>query len=39
MELSGNSDKRVATWIAELKGRVGSNPQPQPQPQTAEASP
>ena len=37
MELSGNSDKRVATWIAELKGRVGSNPQPQPQ--TAEASP
>ncbi len=37
MELSGNSDKRVANWIAELKGRVGSNPQPQPQ--TAEASP
>ena len=37
MELSGNSDKRVATWIAELKGRVGSNPQPQPQ--SAEASP
>jgi tetratricopeptide (TPR) repeat protein len=37
MELSGNSDKRVATWIAELKGRVGSNPQPRPQ--TAEASP
>lgn len=35
MELSGNSDKRVATWIAELKARVGSNPQPQ----TAEASP
>ncbi len=34
MELSGNSDKRVATWIVELKGRVGSNPQPQ----TAEAS-
>jgi tetratricopeptide (TPR) repeat protein len=28
-ELSGNSDKRVATWIAELKGRLGSNPQPQ----------
>ena len=24
-ELSGNSDKRVATWIAELKGRLGSN--------------
>ncbi len=39
MELSGNSDKRVANWIAELKGRVGSNPQPPPQPQTAEASP
>ncbi len=39
MELSGNSDKRVATWIAELKGRVGSNPQPQPQPQSAEALP
>lgn len=37
MELSGNSDKRVANWIAELKGRVGSNPPPQPQ--TAEASP
>jgi tetratricopeptide (TPR) repeat protein len=37
MELSGNSDKRVATWIAELKGRLGSNPQPQPQ--TAEAAP
>jgi tetratricopeptide (TPR) repeat protein len=35
MELSGNSDKRVATWIAELKARVGSNPKPQ----TAEASP
>lgn len=35
MELSGNSDKRVATWIAELKTRVGSNPQPQ----TAEVSP
>ena len=35
MELSGNSDKRVATWIAELKTRVGSNPQRQ----TAEASP
>jgi tetratricopeptide (TPR) repeat protein len=35
MELSGNSDKRVATWIAELKARVGSNPQPK----TAEASP
>ncbi|HEY7378610.1 MAG TPA: tetratricopeptide repeat protein [Steroidobacteraceae bacterium] len=35
MALSGNSDKRVATWIAELKKRVGSNPQPQ----TAEASP
>lgn len=35
MQLSGNSDKRVATWIAELKARVGSNPQPQ----TAEASP
>ena len=35
MELSGNSDKRVATWIAELKARVGSNPQPQ----TAEVSP
>lgn len=34
MELSGNSDKRVANWIAELKGRVGSNPKPQ----TAEAS-
>lgn len=28
-ELSGNSDKRVANWIAELKGRLGSNPQPQ----------
>ena len=27
--LSGNSDKRVANWIAELKGRLGSNPQPQ----------
>ena len=39
MELSGNSDKRVANWIVELKGRVGSNPQPPPQPQTAEASP
>lgn len=37
MELSGNSDKRVANWIAELKGRVGSNPQRQPR--TAEASP
>ena len=37
MELSGNSDKRVANWIVELKGRLGSNPQPQPQ--TAEASP
>jgi tetratricopeptide (TPR) repeat protein len=35
MALSGNSDKRVATWIAELKKRVGSNPEPQ----TAEASP
>lgn len=28
-ELSGNSDKRVANWIAELKGRLGSNPRPQ----------
>lgn len=28
-ELSGNSDKRVANWIAELRGRLGSNPQPQ----------
>lgn len=28
-QLSGNSDKRVANWIVELKGRLGSNPQPQ----------
>jgi tetratricopeptide (TPR) repeat protein len=28
-QLSGNGDKRVATWIAELKGRLGSNPPPQ----------
>ncbi len=27
--LSGNSDKRVANWVAELKGRLGSNPHPQ----------
>lgn len=27
-ELSGNSDKRVANWIAELRSRLGSNPQP-----------
>jgi len=34
-QLSGNGDKRVATWIAELKGRLGSNPPPQ----TAENPP
>jgi Flp pilus assembly protein TadD len=27
--VSGNSDKRVANWIAELKSRLGSNSRPQ----------